>query len=79
MPIHGYTSEYMGINGYTRPYMVIDGYTWQYAAIHDNTRLYYSTIMSFYHTRSREGAKYEAVIHCSVLVKPVYNWANTGG
>ena len=29
---------------------------------------YYSTIMSFYHIRSREGAKYEAVIHCSVLV-----------
>ena len=30
--------------------------------------IYYSTIMSFYHIRSREGAKYEAVIHCSVLV-----------
>ena len=29
---------------------------------------YYSTIMSFYHIRSRESAKYEAVIHCSVLV-----------
>ena len=29
---------------------------------------YYSTIMSFYHIRSREQAKYEAVIHCSVLV-----------
>ena len=29
---------------------------------------YYSTIMSFYHIRSREGAKYETVIHCSVLV-----------
>ena len=32
------------------------------------TRFYYSTIMSFYHIRSREQAKYEAVIHCSVLV-----------
>ena len=42
-------------------------------------RLYYSTIMSFYHIRSRERAKYEAVIHRSVLVKPVYNRANTGG
>ena len=40
---------------------------------------YYSTIMSFYHIRSREQAKYEAVIHCSVLVWPVYNRANTGG
>ena len=29
---------------------------------------YYSTMMSFYHIRSREGAKYQAVIHCSVLV-----------
>ena len=29
---------------------------------------YYSTIMSFYHIRSREGTKYKAVIHCSVLV-----------
>ena len=29
---------------------------------------YYSTIMSFYQIRSRERAKYEAVIHCSVLV-----------
>ena len=42
-------------------------------------QFYYSTIMSFYHIRSREQAKYEAVIHCSVLVKPVYNRANTGG
>ena len=30
--------------------------------------IYYSTIMSFYQIRSRERAKYEAVIHCSVLV-----------
>ena len=29
---------------------------------------YYSTIMSVYHIRSREQAKYEAVIHRSVLV-----------
>ena len=29
---------------------------------------YYSIIMSFYHIRSREQAKYEAVIHCSGLV-----------
>ena len=29
---------------------------------------YYSTIMSFYHIRSREQAKYEAVIDRSVLV-----------
>ena len=29
---------------------------------------YYSTIMSFYHIRSREQAKYKAVIHRSVLV-----------
>ena len=33
-----------------------------------NKVLYYSTIMSFYHIRSKEQAKYEAVIHCSVLV-----------
>ena len=33
-----------------------------------NTVVYYSTIMSFYQIRSRERAKYEAVIHCSVLV-----------
>ena len=33
-----------------------------------NTAFYYSTIMSFYHIRSREQPKYEAVIHCSVLV-----------
>ena len=25
---------------------------------------YYSTILSFHHTRSRERAKYEAVTHC---------------
>ena len=30
--------------------------------------IYYSTIMSFYHIRSRERAKYEVVIYCSVLV-----------
>ena len=29
---------------------------------------YYSTIMSFYQIRSRERAKYVAVIRCSVLV-----------
>ena len=33
-----------------------------------NTFIYYSTIMSFYHIRSREQAKYEAVIRRSVLV-----------
>ena len=33
-----------------------------------NTKAYYSTVMSFYHIRSRECTKYEAVIHCSVLV-----------
>ena len=33
-----------------------------------NIKHYYSTIMSFYHIRSREQAEYEAVIHCSVLV-----------
>ena len=33
-----------------------------------DNKLYYSTIMSFYHIRSREQAKYEAVIHRSVLV-----------
>ena len=27
----------------------------------------YSTIMSFYHLRSREGAKYQAVIHLSLI------------
>ena len=32
------------------------------------TYSYYYTIMSFYHIRSGEGAKYEAVIHCCVLV-----------
>ena len=47
---------------------------WQRGILHlVRTRLdfmkdYYSTIMSFYHIRSREQAKYEAVIHCSVLV-----------
>ena len=34
----------------------------------ENKINYYSTIMSFYHIRSREQAKYEAVIHRSVLV-----------
>ena len=29
---------------------------------------YYSTIMSFYHIRSRQQAKYKAIIHRSVLV-----------
>ena len=29
---------------------------------------YYSSIVTFYHIRSREQAEYEAVIHCSVLV-----------
>ena len=29
---------------------------------------YYSTIMSFYHIRSRERGKHEAIIHCSVVV-----------
>ena len=28
---------------------------------------YYSTMMSFYRIKSREGAKCEAVIHCSVV------------
>ena len=32
------------------------------------TIIQYSTIMSFYYIRSRERAKYEAVIHYSVLV-----------
>ena len=31
-------------------------------------RIYYSTMMSFYHIWSRERAKYETVIHCSVPV-----------
>ena len=30
--------------------------------------IYYSTIASFYHIWSRERAKYETVIHCSVPV-----------
>ena len=34
--------------------------------------------MSFYHIRSRERAKYEVVIHYSVLVLPAYNRAKTG-
>ena len=38
----------------------------------------YSTIMSFHQIRSRERAKYDTVIHCSVLVRPVYNRVNTG-
>ena len=29
-------------------------------------QIYYSTITSFYHIWSRERAKYETVIHCSV-------------
>ena len=28
-------------------------------------RFYYSTIMSFYHIRTRECTKYESVLHCS--------------
>ena len=34
----------------------------------ESNSYYYSTIMSFYHIRSREQAKYEAVLHRSVLV-----------
>ena len=34
----------------------------------DNNDHNYSAIVSFYHIRSREGAKYKAVIQCSVLV-----------
>jgi len=34
----------------------------------DDTQFYYSTIASFYHIWSRERAKYETVIHCSVPV-----------
>ena len=33
-----------------------------------NKSFYYSTIASFYHIWSRERAKYETVIHCSVPV-----------
>ena len=40
---------------------------------------YYSTIASFYHIWSRERAKYDTVIHCSVPVWPVLNRANTDG
>ena len=39
-----------------------------YNEMNSNINNYYSTIMSFYHIRSRERAKYEAVIHRSVLV-----------
>ena len=39
-----------------------------YVLPESNKLLYYSTIMSFYHIRLRERTKYEAVIHCSVLV-----------
>ena len=42
-------------------YILFDGIAY-------NMCIYYSTIMSFYHIRSRERAKYEAVIHRSVLV-----------
>ena len=39
---------------------------------------YYSTILSFHHTRSRERAKYEAIIHCSVpLEGGGGGWVNT--
>ena len=41
---------------------------------------YYSTILSFHHTRSRERAKYEAVIHCSVPLERGgggMEWVNT--
>ena len=38
---------------------------------------YYSTILSFHHTRSRERAKYEAVIHCSVPLEGGGGWVNT--
>ena len=41
------------------------------------TPIFYSTIMSFHQIRSRERAKFKTVIHCSVLVWPVYNRANT--
>ena len=30
-----------------------------------DTVVYYSTITSFYHIRTRERAKYESVLHCS--------------
>ena len=33
--------------------------------------------MSFHQIKSRERAKYKTVIHCSVLVSPVYKRANT--
>ena len=39
---------------------------------------YYSTIMSFHQIRPRERAKYKTVIHCSVLVWPVYNRVKMG-
>ena len=35
---------------------------------HALSPFYYSTMMSFYHIWSREHAKYETVIHCSVPV-----------
>ena len=35
---------------------------------HGDKLYYYSTMMSFYHIWSRERAKYETVIHCSVPV-----------
>ena len=40
---------------------------------------YYSTILSFHHTRSKERAKYEAVIHCSVPLegRGGGGWVNT--
>ena len=40
-------------------------------------KYYYSTIVSFHQTRSRERAKYATEIHWSVPVWPVYNRANT--
>ena len=40
-------------------------------ACHIISKYYYSTMMSFYHIWSRERAKYETVIHCSVPVWPV--------
>ena len=49
-----------------------------YDLLHFNKIIYYSTMMSFYHIWSRERAKYETVIHCSVPVWPVLEQSKYG-
>ena len=42
-------------------------------------RVHYSTIMSFYHIRSREHAQHRAVIHCRVRMQKEQLWLTESG